>query len=145
MTYSIEEQFTLSVHQAAHSWRRALDRRLRDLGLGRSGWMTISVIARAESPLSQVEISTFIGVEGATMVTTLDRLEKAGLVQRVSHQVDRRIKLVSLTKEGMALYARLKQVADAAREDLLTGFGKEELAEATALLDRVRDIAERLR
>lgn len=79
------------------------------------------------------------------MVTTLDRLEKAGLVQRVSHQVDRRIKLVSLTEEGMALYARLKQVADAAREDLLTGFGKEELAEATALLDRVRDIAERLR
>ncbi|HEX5360783.1 MAG TPA: MarR family transcriptional regulator [Fluviicoccus sp.] len=145
MTYCTEEQFTLAIHHAAHAWRRALDRRLRDLGLGRSGWMAVSVIARSETPLSQVEISTFIGVEGATMVTTLDRLEKSGLVQRVAHQADRRVKLVSLTDEGRDLYNRLKEVADRARDELLAGISKEEMNMATMLLDRVREMADRIR
>jgi MarR family transcriptional regulator for hemolysin len=107
--------------------------------------MAVSVIARSETPLSQVEISTFIGVEGATMVTTLDRLEKSGLVQRVAHQADRRVKLVSLTDEGRDLYNRLKEVADRARDELLAGISKEEMNMATMLLDRVREMADRIR
>lgn len=145
MTYNAEEHFALAVQHAAHAWRRALDRRLRDLGLGRSGWMTISVIARAEAPLSQIEISSFIGVEGATMVTTLDRLEKAGLITRTQHPSDRRIKLVSLTGIGHDLHARLKDVADTTRNELLHGFASDEMALAARLLDRMREAAERLR
>lgn len=145
MKYNHEEHFITSVHYAAHSWRLALDRRLREFGLGRSGWMAISAIARAESLLSQIEISNLIGVEGATMVTTLDRLESSGLVNRTLHPSDRRIKQVSLTDSGLALYHRLQAVADAARQELLAGMAAEEMALATRLLERIREAAERIR
>jgi len=139
MTYTAEEHFTHLVQQASHAWRRALDRRLRDLGLGRSGWVAIAAIARAEEPLSQIEISSQIGVEGATMVTTLDRLEKAGLIERVGHPSDRRVKLVSLTPAGQQLYGELKSVVDTARNELLDGFNEQEMRLAGQLLDRMRD------
>lgn len=145
MKHCAEEQFTLAVQHAAHAWRRALDRRLRDLGLGRSGWMTISVIAKAAQPLSQVEISNFIGVEGATMVTTLDRLEKSGLVERITHHSDRRIKLVNLTETGHSLHEKLREAADAARDELLHGLEREEMIIATRLLEKMRDMADKIR
>ncbi|MDO8330094.1 MAG: MarR family transcriptional regulator [Fluviicoccus sp.] len=145
MKYNHEEHFITSVHYAAHSWRLALDRRLREFGLGRSGWMAISAIARAESLLSQIEISNLIGVEGATMVTTLDRLESSGLVTRTLHPSDRRIKQVNLTESGLALYHRLQAVADAARQELLAGLAAEEMAMATRLLERIREAAEKIR
>ncbi len=145
MTYTAEEHFTHLVQQASHAWRRALDRRLRDLGLGRSGWVAIAAIARAEEPLSQIEISSQIGVEGATMVTTLDRLEKAGLIERVGHPSDRRVKLVSLTPAGQQLYGELKSVVDTARNELLDGFNEQEMRLAGQLLDRMRESADRIR
>lgn len=145
MTYTPEESFTVSVQQASHAWRRALDRRLRDLGLGRSGWVTLTAIARTNAPLSQIEISSLIGVEGATMVTTLDRLEKTGLIQRDAHPSDRRVKLVSLTHAGLQLHRELKQVVDVARHELLSGFADHEMALATRLLERMREAAERIR
>lgn len=145
MMQSPEEHFITSVHYAAHSWRLALDRRLREFGLGRSGWMAISAIAKAESLLSQIEISNLIGVEGATMVTTLDRLESSGLITRIIHPSDRRIKLVSLTEAGMALFHRLQAVADATRNELLAGLSVDEMAVAARLLEKMRKTAERIR
>ena len=40
---------------------------------------------------------------------------------------------------------RLKEVADRARDELLSGISKEEMNMATTLLDRVRDMADRIR
>ena len=95
--------------------------------------------------MSQIEISNLIGVEGATMVTTLDRLESSGLINRTLHPSDRRVKQVSLTETGLELYHRLQAVADAARQELLDGLAAEEMALATRLLERIRQAAEKIR
>nr|WP_282916618.1 MarR family transcriptional regulator [Streptomyces varsoviensis] len=44
-----------------------------------------------------------LGCDASTATSMIDRLEKRGLVRRVPHPTDRRVKVVQLTEEGCAL------------------------------------------
>src|SRR5271154_4412947 len=115
----IEERFSDALHATSRAWRQALDRRLRYLGVSQASWMTIAVAAKAAAPLSQSELADRLGVEGATMVSMVDRLVKAGLVAREASSTDRRIKRVVLTAAGVAIYEKVKTEADTLRKQLL--------------------------
>ncbi|MDB5803098.1 MAG: hypothetical protein JWN73_420 [Betaproteobacteria bacterium] len=142
MSIAIQEQFSGALHHAARAWRLALDRRLKHLGLGQAGWMTVAIAAKAKATLSQSELAQGVGVEGATMVAMIDRLVAAGLVERKVEESDRRVKRVAVTPGGMALYAEVKAEADAFRREVLSDEDEKLLAKATALLERVREKAE---
>lgn len=135
---SVEERFSAALHNTARSWRLAVDRRLKDLGMSQASWMTVAVAAKAREPLPQIELANRVGVEGATMVAMLDRLAKAGLVVRTPSETDRRVKLVSLTPLGIQLYAKVRTEADAVRRKLLGGIDPALLLAATELLEGVQ-------
>ncbi len=137
-----EERFANALHSTARAWRQALNRRLKHLGMSQASWMTIAVAARSPTPLSQSELADRLAVEGATMVSMIDRLVKAGLVIREPSSTDRRIKRVALTEAGKDLYAKLRAEADAFRHELLTQVDAGQLAVATELLERVQSIVE---
>ncbi|GGC78102.1 MarR family winged helix-turn-helix transcriptional regulator [Undibacterium terreum] len=139
---TIEERFSAAMHNAARSWRQALDRRLKHLGVGQASWMAIAVIAKSGQALSQTELAHKLGVEDPTMVSMIDRLVKAGFVIRQPSQTDRRVKLVVLTDEGNALYRKVKEVADSFRAEFLADFDKEQLRAATELLEALNSAAE---
>jgi MarR family transcriptional regulator for hemolysin len=130
-----QERFSVILHACARSWRLALDARLKDLGVGQSGWMTIAMIAKSKTELSQRALADLLGVEGPSVVAMLDRLEQGGLVQRAPSPTDRRVKLVHLTDAGRALYAKVRKEADAFRSSVLAGVDPDALAAATALLE----------
>ena len=115
----LQERFSTALHNTARAWRQAVDRRLKFLGVSQASWMTIAVAAKAESPLSQSELADRLAVEGATMVTMIDRLVKAGLVLRVASTTDRRVKRVVLTEAGNRLYDKVRAEAAAFRHELL--------------------------
>lgn len=139
---SPEERFSHALHGAARNWRLAVDRRLKELGLSQAGWVTVAVVAKAAAPLSQIELAQKVGVEGATMVSMLDRLEKCGLVERQPVPHDRRMKRVVLTPHGRALYEQVRRIAEPVRRELLGGVDPALLAAATELLERVQASAE---
>ncbi|MGC3965635.1 MAG: MarR family transcriptional regulator [Rhodocyclaceae bacterium] len=143
MTLPLDERFSTTLHGLAHLWRLELDRRLKDFGLGRAGWQAISAIARADTPMSQIEISNNLGVEGATMVSTLDRLEAAGFVLRVPSQTDRRVKHVTLTDKGHEMFGVLKTVAAQYRKELLLDISEDDLERVTQVLERLKASIER--
>ncbi len=132
---SIDERFSAALHGSARQWRLLIDRRLKDLGVSQAGWMTITMAAKAKEPLSQSELAAAVGVEGATMVAMLDRLAKAGLIERVPSETDRRVKRVTVTAAGMALYQEVKKEANAVRKELLAGVDPAVLLAATELLE----------
>src|SRR5271168_3750761 len=117
----IEERFSDALHATSRAWRQALDRRLRYLGVSQASWMTIAVAAKAAAPLSQSELADRLGVEGATMVSMVDRLVKAGLIVREPSITDRRVKHVVLTPAGNLLYEKVRAEAAAFRKELLAG------------------------
>jgi MarR family transcriptional regulator for hemolysin len=96
----MEERFSAALHGTARIWRLVLDKRLKHLGIGQSGWMTIAMVAKCGEALSQRALADLVGVEGPSMVSMLDRLERDGFVTRTPSPHDRRVKLVQLTDSG---------------------------------------------
>ncbi len=136
----LEERFSNALHSTSRSWRQAVDRRLKYLGVSQASWMTIAFAAKARSPLSQSELADRLGVEGATMVAMVDRLVKAGLVMREASTQDRRIKRIVLTAAGLEIYEKVKAEATALRRELLAHTDPKKLLVATELLEGLQGI-----
>nr|WP_314541220.1 MarR family transcriptional regulator [uncultured Massilia sp.] len=136
--YTMDERFTAAVHNCARVWRLAIDKRLKHLGIGQSGWITIAMVAKSPEALSQRALADLVGVEGPSMVSMLDRLERDGLVERVPSPTDRRVKLVQLTEAGSNVFAEVRKEANAFRAFLLDGVDPDEVAAATRLLEGLR-------
>jgi len=96
------------------------------------------MVAKAREPMSQRALADVVGVEGPSMVSMLDRLEREGLVMRAPSPTDRRVKLVHLTEAGTALYKQVKQQANAVRGALLGDIDPAQLEAATELLELLR-------
>lgn len=136
----IEERFSDALHSTSRSWRQAVDRRLKYLGVSQASWMTIAIVATARSPLSQSELADKLAVEGATMVAMIDRLVKAGLVLREASTTDRRVKRVVLTPAGLKIYEKVRAEAVALRKELLAKTDPKKLLIATELLEGLQGI-----
>ena len=134
----IGERFSAAVHNTARGWRLLIDKQLKHLGIGQAGWMTIAMIAKSREPMSQRALADLVGVEGPSMVSMLDRLEREGLVTRAPSPTDRRVKLVHLTDAGTTLYKQVKEQANAVRLALLGDIDPARLEAATELLELLR-------
>ena len=135
---SPEERFSAALHGSARLWRLALDKRLKHLGIGQSGWMTIAMIAKSEQPMSQRALADLVGVEGPSMVSMLDRLERDGFVTRAPCPNDRRVKLAHLTEAGRTVYGEVRTEAMAFRTKVMAGIDMQALSDAAALLEGLR-------
>jgi MarR family transcriptional regulator for hemolysin len=88
--------------------------------------------------MSQRALADLVGVEGPSMVSMLDRLEREGLLTRAPSPTDRRVKLVQLTEAGTALFKQVRKEADAVRAALLGDIPADKLEAATELLELLR-------
>ncbi|ALK96115.1 hypothetical protein AB595_28405 [Massilia sp. WF1] len=134
----VGERFSAAVHSTARGWRLLIDKQLKHLGIGQAGWMTIAMVAKCTGPLSQRALADLVGVEGPSMVSMLDRLEREGLVTRAPSPTDRRVKLVHLTEAGTTLYQQVRAQANAVRTALLGDIDPAQLKAATELLELLR-------
>jgi MarR family transcriptional regulator for hemolysin len=139
----IEERFSAALHHTARAWRLGVDARLKDLGVGQAGWMAIATISKSAEPLSQKELADQLGVEGSSVVATIDRLVAADLVKRMPSELDRRVKLVLLTPAGEVLLTKVKKEAEAFRRDTLSDIDQATLRTATEMLEALRARIER--
>jgi MarR family transcriptional regulator for hemolysin len=140
----LQERFSGALHNTSRAWRQALDRRLKYLGVSQASWMTIAVAAKAREPLSQSELADRLAVEGATMVAMVDRLVKAGLVNREPSTTDRRVKRIVLTQAGNLLYGKVLTEAAAFRKELLADLDPKKLLIATEILEGLQGIIDTL-
>ena len=135
----LDERFSGALHNTSRSWRQAVDKRLKYLGMSQASWMTIAIAAKESTPLSQSELADKLGIEGATMVSMVDRLVAQGLVTREASTTDRRIKRVVLTEAGSALYEKVRAEAVQLRRELLADLDPKKLLIATELLERLQE------
>ena len=137
-----EERFSYALHNSGRMWRAALDKRMKDLGVSQAGWLAIAYIAKSDMPLSLSELAALVQVEAATMVSTVDKLEAAGLVERTASETDRRVKHVVLTQAGRDLHAKVKGKADAMRREILGQIAPDRLAMVTEVLEQLQNLVE---
>jgi len=138
----LAERFESALYNIARSWRHAVERRLKYLGISMASWMAIAAASQVRSPLSQSELADMLSVSGASMVHMIDRLVKDGLAIREPSISDRRVNRIVITDAGHRLYAVLKGEAAAVRQELLASIELEKLAHLTEVLEQMQSILE---
>lgn len=100
--FVIEESFGYLVNYTARAFGRKLSRLLAARG-ARIGQVAVLLFLWAQEGQTQRELSRKVAIEDATMVRTLDRMERDGLVRRERNPQDRRQIRIFLTEKGWAL------------------------------------------
>ena len=93
-------------------------------------------------PPSQTALAQQLGVDGATLVATIDRLASANLIARIPSRQDRRVKLVVLTQQGRQLEEKARAQADALRREALARLDPGGLAVAAEVLEQLQQVLE---
>lgn len=138
------ENLGILLAETARTWRNLLDKRLRPLGLSQAKWMVLLFLARHGDGLTQKRLSECLGVEGPSLVGTLDRMEGDGWVERRISQSDRRAKTIHRTDKAMELTREIQQVAASLRSELLQGIPSAEIAQTMNLLNRIKQRVEQI-
>lgn len=137
-----DDRFLQALQGGARAWRLALERHLKANGLTTAGWNALAAVAGSPEPPSQRELARRLGVDGATLVTTLDRLVGANLVRRDSEPGDRRVKRIALTPQGEALAHRVRTEAAALRRRTVARIDGTAMATAAAVLEDLQRLLE---
>jgi DNA-binding MarR family transcriptional regulator len=103
----------------------------------RPGLFSALVLVGSNPGIAQIELGRHLGVDKASMVALLDRLEKAGLLDRQRSTRDRRRQGIFLTVEGVsALQSLIAQVRNLERQ-MASRFTRAELELFLAFLQRL--------
>jgi DNA-binding MarR family transcriptional regulator len=90
---------------------------LEPLGVSNRGYHVLATARTGE--YTQKELAEQIGLDKTTMVVTVDELEEKGLAERRPSSVDRRARVISVTKAGERTVAQGQKVIDRIQEDVL--------------------------
>jgi MarR family transcriptional regulator for hemolysin len=126
-----------AIGQINRRWRGRLNSRMGRFGLTEARWLPLLHLARWGDGVTQRELAARLGVEGPTLVRTLDWLEREGLVERRADPTDRRAKMLHLTPRAAALHAEIEREAALVRADILEGITEAELQACLGVLDRI--------
>ena len=86
---------------------------------------------------TQRELSRQVAIDDASMVRSIDRMERDGLVRRVRNAHDRRQMNIFLTEKGRALRDQLVPCALTGNAVATQGFTEEEQNQVSALFQRM--------
>ncbi|HEY5019638.1 MAG TPA: MarR family winged helix-turn-helix transcriptional regulator [Steroidobacteraceae bacterium] len=103
----------------------------------RPGLFSLLILTRSNPGIAQIELGTHLGVDKASIVALLDRLERAGLIERRRSTRDRRRQGIFLTEAGSGeLEALMGQVRQLERH-MASRFSKSELDQFLGFLHRM--------
>jgi len=136
---SPEEEALLSILRTSDRIQIRSARLLREHGLTPSQYNILRILRGEGKPLPILEIAsrTIAVVPGITGL--IDRLERAGFVNRLRCEKDRRIIYVALTDQGMTTLAALDEPVVAEHRKLVGHLSQRELKELIRLLEKVRE------
>ncbi len=111
MKYDFEASVGYVVNVTAKAFQKVLDSELKkNVGVTISQWRVIGTLV-LHPGLTQKEIADKVGIEGATLVSGIDKMEKEGLLKRKPDSKDRRVNRIYLTPKAETLWNSMTEVA----------------------------------
>lgn len=136
------ETLPFEIGETAHALRKAFDRLAVGLGVTRAQWKVLFKLTRTPG-LRQVELADMLDLEPITLCRIVDRLEDAGLVERVRDPADRRAWRLQVTGKAQPLMEKLTAIGSALVDKAFAGIDPKEIEIARNVLARVRENAGR--
>ena len=137
------ESLAYQVVDIGRLFGRVFDRRVAHLDLTRAQWRTLKRLGHAEG-VTQVELAYQLDMEPIAVGRVIDRLQKAGFIERRADPADRRVWRLYLLPQSARVTGPVEAVAQALRKEATAGISAADLATTLAVLDRVRDNLSRI-
>lgn len=134
---STRESVGFVVREVYRLFARCLQARIAREGVTIGMWFVLRMLWD-EDGLTQRELSERVGINGPTMVTAVNSMERAGLVKRVPNTIDRRKTNVYLTPHGRAMKRKLWPAAAEVLDVGFKGLTREQKRQLRTCLLRVR-------
>ncbi|SFT96994.1 MarR family transcriptional regulator, transcriptional regulator for hemolysin [Kosakonia arachidis] len=97
-------------------WRATIDHALSDTGITQASWTVLMQLRQLGDNVSVSELAEVHGIELPPLMRTLTQLESQGLLVRTTSPYDKRIRLLTLTAEGLRLLEKITQVIEMCQE-----------------------------
>lgn len=135
---SLDEELYLNILRTGDRLQICFERLFRDYGLTPAQYNVLRILRGEGAPLPILEIAsrTIAAVPGITGL--IDRLEKAGFVERRRCSEDRRVIYVAITAAGLKVLSRLDDPLAATHAQLLGHLSRDDKKEAIRLLEKCR-------
>ena len=140
--FDIANRLFLRLYQASNLMHKTGTRAVSDFGATTQQWAVLGALSRPavrEQGMTVKQLIAFLMVSRQNLTAVLDRLESAGLVERVRVAGDGRLRHVRLTPEGDRIWSAMLASIRRYYDDALVGFSTEECLLLFRLLDRLRD------
>lgn len=125
-----------SLRLVYHLYGKLLQRHLVGPELSMAQYVHLRTL-KEEGHVSQSELSARLGIEKASSTRVLDELAQKKLILRERHKKDRRMIIVSLTKDGRRKIDHAMDSARAVADLALEDFDEEELLQLFSALDKL--------
>jgi DNA-binding MarR family transcriptional regulator len=110
------------VNRTARLMAQALGRRIAPHGVGIGQWAVLLFLYQADDR-TQAELSRVVAIEPPTMVRTIDRMVRDGLVERRPDPKDARAVRIVLTPKSLALREPLLAAARSVNAEAMAALG----------------------
>lgn len=111
------------------------NKRLSPLGIYNGQWALIIALKEVGSA-TQSELVQYLSIEAPTLTRMLNRLEELGFVYRTA-DLDRRVKVVSLTEEAKAKFHLWDNEIVEYRKQLFKGFSNSDIVQLHQIFDKL--------
>lgn len=140
--FDIANRLFLRLYQASNLLHKTGTRAVSRFGATTQQWAVLGALSRPAlraQGMTVKELIAFLMVSRQNLTAVLDRLEGAGLVERVRATGDGRLRHVRLTAEGDRVWTEMQASIRRYYAEALAGFSTEESLQLFGLLDRLRD------
>ncbi len=139
--YDFENSVGFVVNNTAKAFQKTLDLELRkNVGVTISQLRVVAILIQYPDS-TQKEIADKVGVEGATLVPVIDKMERDGLLKRKPDSKDRRVNRIYLTQKADSLWNSMMECALHIRKVSTKDVSDEEI---TNMMNTLRKISKNL-
>lgn len=135
---SPHQEAILNILRSADQFQNAIIRLLRPYKITPSQYNVLRILAGEDKPLPSLEIASRLIQVVPAITGLIDRLERAGFVERNRCDLDRRVVYVSITETGKELLETLSQPVNSLHLELLGHMPQDDLRQLSNLLEKAR-------
>ncbi len=110
----------LLLRQAWYGLNQALRRRLAHLALTPDQFTVMRTLLEQDG-ITQQRLATLISSDPNTVASLVNRMELAGLLERETHEQDRRANRLGVSRRGRVKYEQARNIAVALQAEVLSG------------------------
>ncbi len=129
--------FGFLLNDVARLMRRQFDRRARDIDMTRAQSAVLCRLRKNEG-INQVTLADILDIEPITLARLVDKLEKAGWVERRPDAKDRRMHRLYLLPAAQSIFEKIRPIGQATRKEAFASIAVEDQRQFMETLQKIK-------